>query len=282
MPRGNRGTSAVSELDTSAEPSFLSFLDATATAWHRLPNFPRYDETDQRDGDELVDAMATLLTEVDPMTIDRTASLPEGLIDDLRAAGFLALRNDTELGGRQASDYNAFRAVQRASRCSVTIGQLLAVHNGIGVPALLPSLPPGPLRETVARYVREGAVSGSSDTEPAGQNNRWRDTTATPTEDGRAYLLNGAKRFTSNAPVAGSRSPNPARRRRRSAPVPCPAAPRSACLCPPCGRRRKPSAPGPARRWPCWIPRCSLRGRTARTDRRNPTPSARSRPRRPV
>ena len=46
-------------------------------------------------------------------------------------------------------------------------------------------------------------MSGSSDTEPTGQNNRWRDTRATPTEDGRAYLLNGAKRFTSNAPVAG-------------------------------------------------------------------------------
>jgi hypothetical protein len=107
MPAGNRSTSAVSELDTSEEPSFLSFLDAAATPWRRLPNFPSYEGAEQRDGDELVDIMAALLAEVDPVAIDRTATLPDGLIGNLRATGFLALRNDAALGGREASDYNA-------------------------------------------------------------------------------------------------------------------------------------------------------------------------------
>lgn len=186
-----------------AEPSFLTFLDAGATPWRRLPHFPIYDGNEQRAGDELVDAIDGLLAEVDPIHVDRTAALPDGLIDDLRAKGFLALRNDAEHGGLGASDYNAFRVVERASHRSVAIGQLLAVHNGIGVPALLPSLPPGPLRDVVARYVRAGAVSGCSDTEPSGQNNRWRDTIATSTEDGTAYLLDGDKRFASNSPIAG-------------------------------------------------------------------------------
>jgi alkylation response protein AidB-like acyl-CoA dehydrogenase len=194
---------AVSEPDTPAEPGFVSFLDVAATPWRRLPNFPSYEGAEQRAGDELVDVMAGLVADVDPVAIDRTAALPDGLIEDLRAAGFLALRNDAALGGRAASDYNAFRVVERASRCSAAIGQLIAVQNGIGVPALLPSLPEGPLRDIVARYVRDGAVSGCSDTEPGGQNNRWRETVAVPTQDGRAYLLTGSKRFTSNAPVAG-------------------------------------------------------------------------------
>jgi hypothetical protein len=152
MPAGNQGTSTVSELDISAEPSFLSFLDAAATAWRRLPNFPRYDGTDQRAGDELVDSMATLLADVDPVTIDRTATLPEGLIDDLRAAGFLALRNDAELGGRQASDFTclpkmpvtnaAARSTVSGAVCSDPISSTSGM-TGTGLKKCTPTTRPG-------------------------------------------------------------------------------------------------------------------------------------------
>src|SRR5215813_8322629 len=102
-----------------AEPSFLTFLDAGATPWPRLPHFPSYEGKEQRAGDELVAAIDDLLAAVDPVRIDRTAALPDGLIDDLRAKGFLALRNDAEHGGLGASDYNTFRVVERASHRSV-------------------------------------------------------------------------------------------------------------------------------------------------------------------
>jgi alkylation response protein AidB-like acyl-CoA dehydrogenase len=202
MPSTSTGTAA--EIGaTQDSPGFLNFLDAAATPWHRLPCFPLYEEEDQRDGDDLVATVAATLAGTDPDEVDRTATLPDGLVQDLRDAGLLALRNGSAHGGLEASDYNTFRVVERAARTSVAIAQLIAVQNGIGVAALLPILPPGPLHAFIAQYVSAGTVSGSSDTEPAGQNNSWRDTTATPTADGAAYVLNGAKKFTTNAPVAG-------------------------------------------------------------------------------
>ncbi len=202
MPSISTGTAA--EADTTQDsPGFLNFLDAAATPWNRLPCFPVYEEEERRYGDDLVATVAATLAGTDSEEVDRTATLPDGLVQDLRDAGLLALRNGSAHGGLEASDYNTFRVVERAARASVAIAQLIAVQNGIGVAVLLPSLPPGPLHAFIAQHVSAGTVSGSSDTEPAGQNNSWRDTTATPTADGTAYVLEGAKRYTTNAPVAG-------------------------------------------------------------------------------
>ncbi len=182
-----------------ADAGFVGLLDPASTPWSRLPGFPAYDVAQQRAGDELIAELDELLAEIDPAEIDSTAVLPDGLVEDLRAGGFLALRESD----RCTSDYTMFRVVERAARRSVAVGQLIAVQSGIGVAALLPGLPPGPLRDFVARHVRAGTLSGLADTEPRGQNNRWRDTTASSIEDGAAYRLDGAKRFICLGSVAG-------------------------------------------------------------------------------
>ena len=183
----------------SADTSFLDFLDPAAPEWSRLPRFPSADPAQRLACDELVAELDAVLVAVDAEEIDRTAALPDGLIEALRAGGFFALRDN----GRHPSDYTIFRVVEHAARCSVAVGQLIAVQNGIGAAALLPGLPPGPLREFVGGQVDAGTLSGLADTEPSGQNNRWRDTIAVSTEDGRAYRLNGAKRFICLGSVAG-------------------------------------------------------------------------------
>ncbi|MFD4509594.1 acyl-CoA dehydrogenase family protein [Streptomyces sp. NPDC058457] len=183
-------------------PSFLTLLEPGAPHLDAPWPLPAYDPHERRAGDALLARLDPLLAGVDADEIDRTAALPDGLVEGLRAAGFLALRNSAALGGLAASDLNAFRVVESAAHTSVAVGQLLAVQNGVGAPALLAGLAPGPLADLVAGHVAAGTLSGFGGSEPAGQNNAWPATTATPAVDG-AYVVDGEKLFTGNAPVAG-------------------------------------------------------------------------------
>jgi alkylation response protein AidB-like acyl-CoA dehydrogenase len=183
--------------------SFLASLDSGVLRWDLLQDLPQQDPADRAAGDGPLQDLRNLLAEkVDPEALDATRELPPGLLDALRAGGYLRLAVGREHGGLALSPYNTFRLVEEASLRSVPIGQLLAVANGAGVPALLPVLPPGPLREFVAGRIAAGTISGWADTEPTGQNNRYPATTATPTPDGTGYRLHGEKVFTGNGPVA--------------------------------------------------------------------------------
>lgn len=183
--------------------SFLASLDTGQLRWDLLRPFPEQDPADRRAGDALVTQVEALVaSRVDPDRVDRTRELPDGLIDDLHAGGYFKLQLDADLGGLELSPYNAFRVIEQAASWSTPVGQMLGLVNGAGAGALLPSLPPGPLREAIRQRVAAGSVSGWADTEPTGQNNRLPTMTATPTDDGSGYVLSGEKVFTGNGPIA--------------------------------------------------------------------------------
>jgi alkylation response protein AidB-like acyl-CoA dehydrogenase len=188
-----------------AAPTFLSSLLTGRLDWSGFQPFPQPGPGEQDAGDGAVTGIEALLDEqIDPEEIDRTGSLPDGLLGALHGGGFLGLRRGPADGGRDLSAYNTFRVVSAAAGRSVAVGQLLGIHNGIGVATvMLPVSPPGGLRTAIEDKIAEGAVSGWADTEPTGQNNRWPRTTATRSADGASYVLSGEKLFIGNAPVAG-------------------------------------------------------------------------------
>jgi alkylation response protein AidB-like acyl-CoA dehydrogenase len=141
-----------------------------------------------------------LAAHVDPDETDESRRLPDGLPALL--APFLHLRADRAAGGRELSSADAFGVIRTAASHSLPAGLLLAFTNGIGTGALLSMLPDGPLRDFVRARVAAGAVTASADSEPHGAANRSRRTTATLSDDGTAWLLNGAKVFVGNATVA--------------------------------------------------------------------------------
>src|SRR5947207_7463075 len=163
-----------------AVPSFLASLESGRLPWDLLHSFPEQDAGERRVGDELVAEVGAFVeARVDPDELDRTGELPAGLLDALQDRGYFRLRNGADLGGLELSDYNAFRVVERVAGWSVAVGQVLAIQNGVGAAALLPALPPGPLRDHVRHRVADGTLSGFGATEPAGQNNAWPGLTAT-------------------------------------------------------------------------------------------------------
>src|SRR3954447_6973784 len=182
---------------------FLAGLCAGRFHWDLVHPFPRQDADDRATGDAVVAEMHQFLaTHVDPDELELSGTLPDGLYDELRRQGYLALRMDPELGGLGLSFPNAFRVIEAAMSRAVPVGWCLAIQNGLGAGAYLPLLPAGPLREEIARRVAEGAVFADADTEPSGASNELRSTTATVTADGAAYVIEGEKICIGNGPVA--------------------------------------------------------------------------------
>lgn len=183
--------------------SFLTALRTGRLDWDALHPFPAPDPADAAAAEAVVAEAAELVGSLaDAERIDRTRELPAGLLDRLRDGGWFRVRNSAALGGRELSDYDAFRLVERISAVSLPVGQTLAIQNAVGAAALLAALPEGPLRTWVEERIAAGTVSGFAGTEPAGANNAWPGTTAVPTEDGTGYLLTGEKVFTGNGDIA--------------------------------------------------------------------------------
>lgn len=184
-------------------PSFLEELYQGRFRWDLVYPYPDQTPDDRAIGDRTVaECEAFLTSRIDPTRVDDTDHLPPGFLDELRATGYLKLQLDPALGGLALSNYNAFRVIHVAASWSAPVNLVLAVQNAIGVGALLPYLPPGPLAELLAQSLANGAISGFADTEPEGAANSRRFTTATLSPDGKSYVLRGEKLFTGNAPIA--------------------------------------------------------------------------------
>ncbi len=190
-------------LSDPALPSFLEQLAMGNLAWQLIYPFPAVNDATTTAGDDAVAELTELLTrQVDPDALDRSRELPPGLLEQLAKDGWLALGVPSEAGGRGLSAANVFRVVQAAASWSVPVAQVLAVEAAIGLSALLPAIPDGPLRAELLDKIAAGSLSASADTEPSGAANQSRDTTAVPIEDGAAYLLNGEKIHIGNGSIA--------------------------------------------------------------------------------
>lgn len=182
---------------------FLGQLFGGRLRWDLLQPFPEQSPEEQRLGDALVLEMQRFMKEhVDPAQVEREGRLPPGLLNALRGAGYFKLQMDPAVGGRGLSSLNAFRAIEMAMSCCLPVGYTLALHNGLGAGAVVNAIPAGPLRQYVHGRIAQGAISGWADTEPTGAASRRLSTLATPTADGKAYLLKGEKVYIGNGSIA--------------------------------------------------------------------------------
>jgi alkylation response protein AidB-like acyl-CoA dehydrogenase len=166
--------------------------------------FPDQPAADRAAGDAILAKVANFLADhVDADRIDASHEIPPEVIDGLRALGLFGIKIPAEFGGLGLSQINYNRIMQLvASHCASTT-VLLSAHQSIGVPQPL-KLCGTP--EQQARYLPRlaaGAISAFALTEPgAGSDPSQLATTATLTDDGTAWLLNGEKLWISNGPVA--------------------------------------------------------------------------------
>ncbi len=108
-----------------------------------------------------------------------------------------------EYGGLGMSQINYNRIVQLvASHCAST-AVLLSAHQSIGVPQPLKLFGTDEQKQKYLPRLAAGAISAFALTEPGvGSDPSKMTTTATPVEDGAAWLINGEKLWISNGPIA--------------------------------------------------------------------------------
>ncbi len=166
--------------------------------------YPAQSPEDKSVGDELLLRLeAFLKANVDAERIDLEQEIPAEVIRGLADLGLFGMKIPKEYGGLGLSQVNYNRAIALvASHCGST-AVWLSAHQSIGVPQPLKLFgTPEQKRQWLPKF-SAGAVSAFALTEPeVGSDPAKMTTTATPVEDGAAYLLNGVKLWCTNGLVA--------------------------------------------------------------------------------
>src|SRR6267154_1816473 len=103
-----------------------------------------------------------------------------------------ALKIPKEYGGQGFSQYNYNRIMHLVSTYCGSTAVLLSAHQSIGVPQPLKLFGTPEQKKKYLPRFRKGAISAFALTEPSvGSDHAKMSTTATPTEDGKSFLING-------------------------------------------------------------------------------------------
>src|SRR5216110_2166360 len=166
--------------------------------------YPRIPAEQQTALDETLRELRQFLDEhLDAAEIDRRADIPRSVIDGLGRVGVLGMTAPKEYGGRGFSQMANCKILEEIGRRCASTSVFVNAHHSIGIRALLlfgtheqkqrwlPKLCTGEWLGAFALTERE-----------AGSDAANVQTTATPSEDGSHYILNGEKRYITNAAIA--------------------------------------------------------------------------------
>jgi alkylation response protein AidB-like acyl-CoA dehydrogenase len=151
----------------------------------------------------LIDAVRTLARErVAPRAaeIDHTAEFPWDMVELLRENEVFALAFPAELGGTGTGVLTHLRAVEELSYADATVGLILAVQGLGGLPVLLAG-DERQRNEYVPRWASGEWIAAYALTE-AGAGSDAQALRTTARRDGESWVIDGGKRFITNAGVA--------------------------------------------------------------------------------
>ncbi|HEY2442552.1 MAG TPA: acyl-CoA dehydrogenase family protein [Streptosporangiaceae bacterium] len=162
------------------------------------------DEARQR-GEEFCARMLEFAeTQIDGAVIERDAKIPDETVKGLASLGAFGMKIPPEYGGLGLSQLYYNRALMIAGSASPVVGALLSAHQSIGVPQPVKLFGTDQQKQEFLPRCARGEVSAFLLTEPdVGSDPARLRTTATPSEDGREYILDGVKLWTTNGVIAG-------------------------------------------------------------------------------
>ena len=186
------------------KPSFGKELFLGRFRLDLIDPHPEPAEEDRKRGEEFLVKLRTFLEEeVDPAEIERDAKIPERVVKGLKDLGALGMNIPTEYGGLGLSHLYYGKALALAATWHSAIPTLLSAHQSIGVPEPLKAFGTDEQKRKYLPQVARDKISAFLLTEPdVGSDPARMSATATPTEDGSAYLINGTKLWTTNGVVA--------------------------------------------------------------------------------
>ncbi|MFQ5690054.1 MAG: acyl-CoA dehydrogenase family protein [Gemmatimonadota bacterium] len=144
-----------------------------------------------------------LCEEVDSDRIDREGKIPPEVIERLREMGAFGLKIPEEYGGLGFNQTEYSRIMEVLGTVDGNLVALLSAHQSIGVPQPLKLFGTEEQKRKYLPRIAKGAITAFALTESeVGSDPARLSTTATPTEDSEAYILNGEKLWATNGTLA--------------------------------------------------------------------------------
>src|SRR5437764_12255229 len=178
------------------------FLGRFISDW--VMPYPRIPAAQQAELDKSLAEIRQFLDEhLDPVAIDHEADIPQHLIDGLARHGVLGMTAPKEFSGRGFSQRAYCKILEEIGERCASTSVFTNAHHSIGIRALLLFgtreqkqrwLPPLVTGQQLAAFALTEEQAGSDAANVQ--------TTATPSADGSHFILNGEKRYITNASIA--------------------------------------------------------------------------------
>ncbi|MGH8869383.1 MAG: acyl-CoA dehydrogenase family protein [Actinomycetes bacterium] len=164
----------------------------------------------QPDGDDVARGEAFLRrlrdfleAEVDNAVIEREARVPDEVVKGLKELGVLGMKIPVEYGGLGLSQVTYNKALMLIGSANPSLSALVSAHQSIGVPQPVKEFGTEAQKQKYLPRCARTDISAFLLTEPdVGSDPARLHTTAVPTEDGSAYVLDGVKLWTTNGVIA--------------------------------------------------------------------------------
>jgi alkylation response protein AidB-like acyl-CoA dehydrogenase len=185
------------------QPSFLQEVFLGRFHPELIHPYPEDDPAEIARAQPLMSRLQSLMERVDSDEMDRSGVVPEWVMHELRDMGAFGIKIPTEYGGLGLGQTSYNRALELVNSKDGSLSALLSGHQSIGVPQPLKLFGTEAQKQRYLPRLARGALSAFALTEvTAGSDPANMRTTATPTEDGQSFLLNGEKLWTTNGPRA--------------------------------------------------------------------------------
>src|SRR5438874_154175 len=166
--------------------------------------YPRIPAAQQTELDETLTELRKFLDEhLDPVEIDRQADIPRDVIDGLGRVGVLGMTAPKEYGGRGFSQMANCKVLEEIGRRCASTSVFVNAHHSIGIRALLLFGTHEQNQKWLPKLVTGEQLGAFALTEKeAGSDAANVQMQARPSEDGSHFILNGEKRYITNAAIA--------------------------------------------------------------------------------
>src|SRR5438270_385535 len=166
--------------------------------------YPRIPPAQQPELDETLTDLRKFLDEhLDPAEIDRKADIPRSVIDGLGRVGVLGMTAPKEYGGHGFSQMMNCKVLEEIGRRCASTSVFVNAHHSIGIRALLLFGTHEQKQKWLPKLVNGEQLGAFALTErEAGSDAANLQMMARPTEDGSHFVLNGEKRYITNAAIA--------------------------------------------------------------------------------
>jgi alkylation response protein AidB-like acyl-CoA dehydrogenase len=186
-----------------SRPSFAKELYLGRFDLSLIYPHPRADPDDEARGTAFLDRLRAYCQTLDAGLVEREARIPDDYLAGLAELGVFGMKIPREYGGLGLSMSDYGKALMLIGSVHPSMGALVSAHQSIGVPEPVRMFGTEEQKQKWLPRCAKGAVTAFLLTEPdVGSDPARMGATATLTDDGSAYLLDGVKLWTTNGVIA--------------------------------------------------------------------------------